>query len=75
MPDFIVVDEELAVIEPKGERLEIYAGVDFVEVKFRNRPPTNVSLERHVLEGYKRYWPDSVLVLVLPHNEVFTQLK
>jgi len=75
MPDFIVVDEESAVVDPKGERPETYAGIDFVEIKFRNRPPTNVSINRYVLEGYKKYWPDSVLVIVLPYDDVFYAIK
>jgi len=53
MPDLIVVDEE-------------FGSISLVEVKYRNRPPGNVSINTKIIGRYARFWPNSTLVYVLP---------
>jgi hypothetical protein len=46
-----------------------------VEVKYRSRPPDNVSIGRDIIEKLKRLWPESILVFVLPFDEVFYAIR
>jgi hypothetical protein len=61
MPDFLVTDR--AEEEPP----------QLVEVKFRKAqdPPHKIFLKNWDLERYKRYWPESVLVLLSPFGDRF----
>ncbi len=59
MPDFLVTDEEQLP--------------QLVEVKFRKgqSPPDNFSLGNWEVGRYKRYWPESLLVLLSPFGDRF----
>ena len=64
MPDFVVLDESSI-----GDRVPEKIGVEFVEVKFSSREPNLVGIETSKIKGYRKYWPDSTLVYVLPRGK------
>ena len=62
MPDLVVADEPLKTIE-------------LVEVKYRSRKQDNVPIGRGIIEKLKKQWPESVLVIVIPFDEVFYAIR
>jgi hypothetical protein len=58
MPDLLVVDDANKAIE-------------LVEVKYRNRYPSNVNLNTRAIERLRKFWPNSIAVWVVPCEEVF----
>jgi hypothetical protein len=73
MPDFFVVDEEgLLVGEPVEEK---YGVVEFVEIKYRSTPIDKINSGDVVEEDLKKFWPESLLILVVPFDYVFYALS
>lgn len=62
MPDFVVLDESLDVV-PEKIRVEL------VEVKFSSREPHLVGIDTLKIKGYRKYWPHSTLIYVLPRGK------
>jgi len=69
MPDFFVVDEKGVLIgEPVEEE---YGVVEFVEVKYRSTSVDKINSGDVVDDDLQRSWPESLLVLVVPFDDVF----
>jgi hypothetical protein len=51
MPDFVIFSEDETEVR-------------LIEVKYRNRPPSEVEIGREIGAKIRRFWPDSVLVFV-----------
>lgn len=69
MPDFLVVDEKgLLIGEPVEEE---YGVVEFVEVKYRSSRLDKINSEDIVDDNLRRFWPESLIVLVVPFDDVF----
>lgn len=64
MPDFVVLDES-----PIGNVAPEKVGIEFVEVKFSGREPNLVGIDTSKIEGYRKYWPHSTLIYVLPRGK------
>jgi hypothetical protein len=57
-PDILVIDE-------RNDQLSL------VEVKWRNWSQPYIDAEYLALSKYKRYWPEAILVLVVPQRNYF----
>jgi len=59
-PDLLIYDEQ------KNDLM-------LVEVKMHSRSPPDI--KRRLIESYKEFWDDSILVLVIPEGNVFYAQK
>lgn len=61
---------DMLVYDPDRKDLMI------VEVKMRNTSNENrVLIYKHLIEGYKEFWNESILVLLIPCNNIFYAQK
>lgn len=64
MPDFVVLDES-PILDVVPEKIR----VELVEVKFSSREPHLVGIDTLKIKGYRKYWPHSTLIYVLPRGK------